>query len=525
MPSFLKPLEIDLNSVNTGKEVKDEESNKLLAADKATTRDPKDKDLGFGFANDRAKDNPFDLNDSDSEDDHLEQDRFDELIYFKDQFGDLKFQRDCRAVHKYHKFQHSFDLWYFLEAFIINFVYHVWTGPFIYVAAFFYWPYFKMFGNMGFLDGKGFHYWLWLCLWIMNWVCIYCHYDREYNSITYNFIVMMYFLTLVRSITVASKYATFSRDYRRRLLKRYVSSEERAKFQLMGAWNDQNNHVIKRELDFSLRRKMIDVATFKVSFIDPPSYIIANSLNDNTVFPEYCKNHAAYKIPGKEACIQYYDCRAIMYNLLSMHTKYRTSGILMYVGVAASVLWMLLPGLTRLLVGFNFCGYGWNEILVFFLVSLSFFLIFYLGFAFFRRTYLDLDRIDFLNKQLSQMLSPTKIPTIPNKIFPTINLADPISLQSWLNMRRIAFDYGVNFTNRHKIFVTMCYMFTFVSFLLIAFKAVIFQKTPGDEMTMAMLVLLYIIIVYGAMTVALARKLLLTNDSYYSQIYQIRNNK
>lgn len=40
--------------------------------------------MGFGFENGRAKDNPFDLNDSDSEDDHLEQDRFDELIYFKD---------------------------------------------------------------------------------------------------------------------------------------------------------------------------------------------------------------------------------------------------------------------------------------------------------------------------------------------------------------------------------------------------------------------------------------------------------
>lgn len=91
-------------------------------------------------------------------------------------------------------------------------------------------------------------------------------------------------------------------------------------------------------------------------------------------------------------------------------------------------------------------------------------------------------------------------------------------------MRRIAFDYGINFTNRHKIFVTMCYMFTFVSFLLIAFKAVIFQKTPGDEMTMSMLVLLYIIIVYGAFTVALARKLLLINDSYYNHISQIRDN-
>jgi hypothetical protein len=208
-----------------------------------------------------------------------------------------------------------------------------------------------------------------------------------------------------------------------------------------------------------------------------------------------------------------------------MHTKYRTTGILIYVGIFASLFWAALPGLSRLLVGFNFCGYGWNEIIVFFLISLSFFLVFYLGFVFFRRTYLDLDRIDFLNKQLSQMLSPTKIPTIPNKAFPTINLADPISVQSWLNMRRIAFDYGANFTSRSTIFVTMCYMFTFVSFLLIAFKAVIFQNTPGDEMTMSMLVLLYIIIVYGAFTVALARKLLLINDSYYSHISQIRDNQ
>jgi hypothetical protein len=61
-------------------------------------KDKDPKDLGFGTANGQAKSNPFDLNDSDSEDDHLDQERFDGLIYFNDQFYDPKFQRDCNVV-------------------------------------------------------------------------------------------------------------------------------------------------------------------------------------------------------------------------------------------------------------------------------------------------------------------------------------------------------------------------------------------------------------------------------------------
>jgi hypothetical protein len=61
-------------------------------------KDKDPKDLGFGTANGQAKSNPFDLNDSASEDDHLDQERFDGLIYFNDQFHDPKFQRDCNVV-------------------------------------------------------------------------------------------------------------------------------------------------------------------------------------------------------------------------------------------------------------------------------------------------------------------------------------------------------------------------------------------------------------------------------------------
>jgi hypothetical protein len=64
--------------------VGNEENQVLIDGGKATGE-------GFGMANGRPKDNPFDLNDSDSEDDHLDQGRFDSLIYFNDQFHDIGF--------------------------------------------------------------------------------------------------------------------------------------------------------------------------------------------------------------------------------------------------------------------------------------------------------------------------------------------------------------------------------------------------------------------------------------------------
>lgn len=201
----------------------------------------------FGMANGRAKDNPFDLNDSDSEDDHLDEKRFDKLIYFNDQFHDYKFQKDCASVHKYHKFQHGFNLWYFLEAFVLHFVYHTFLGPFIYIFAFVYWPYFKLFGNMRFLNGKA-GFWVGIALWLVNLLVFYAHFDREYEAISYNFVLMVYFLGALRAGNVAAKYATFTKAYRKRLTSRYISDEELSKFFLLGAWDKQNNHVVKREL-------------------------------------------------------------------------------------------------------------------------------------------------------------------------------------------------------------------------------------------------------------------------------------
>jgi hypothetical protein len=282
---------------------------------------------------------------------------------------------------------------------------------------------------MRLLYGNNANWWISLFIWIVNLLTLYAHYDREYQAITFNFVVMMYFLSILKSVNVAAKYATFTQEYRERLLTRYISDEELSKYFLLGAWSRQDNHVVKREIAFAMRRKMIDTSTFKASFIDPPSEPIQKALTDTTVIADYCKGHSNYKIPNKEAYVQYYDCRAIMYNLLAMHTSYRAEkGIIPFVSAFLTAVWLCLPGLTRLLVGANYCGNFWAEIIVFFVCSLFYCFVFFINFHFFTRAYIDYDRIDFLNKQLWQMLSPLKVPTVKHKVFPTINIADPISL-------------------------------------------------------------------------------------------------
>lgn len=76
-----------------------------------------------------------------------------------------------------------------------------------------------------------------LIQWLGNLFVLYFHYDREYSTITLNFVVMMYFGAAVRSAQIAAKYATFTKAYRKRLLSRYISDEELAKLLLLGAWD------------------------------------------------------------------------------------------------------------------------------------------------------------------------------------------------------------------------------------------------------------------------------------------------
>jgi hypothetical protein len=123
------------------------------------------------------------------------------------------------------------------------------------------------------------------------------------------------------------------------------------------------------------------------------------------------------------------------------------------------------------------------------------------------------------------MLSPTKIPGVRNKVFPTINLADPISLQSWLNMRRVVLNYGINYHSRHKVFIPMCFTFAATAFALVMNPSFVIGDLPIYIATMVYILLLFILVVFGGFYVALIRKCKLINDSYRQHLCQLRDNQ
>lgn len=127
-------------------------------------------------------------------------------------------------------------------------------------------------------------------------------------------------------------------------------------------------------------------------------------------------------------------------------------------------------GITRAILNESFAGDIELEAFFFYLGSILYTMLCIFINVFYLTAYYDYDRIAFCHEQLSQMYSPDHITTIQEKIFPTINLADAVSLQSWINMRKVLNVYGKPYMNRHQIFTSLVLLVCVVSgvFLLIA---------------------------------------------------------
>ena len=116
------------------------------------------------------------------------------------------------------------------------------------------------------------------------------------------------------------------------------------------------------------------------------------------------------------------------------------------------------------------------------------------------------------------MYSPDALTSVGEKVFPTINLADAVSLQSWLSMRKVLISYGKPYMNRHQIFTSMLFAVSALSaaFLLVASFDVdrIAAEVVGVENGVFKLVgpMTLIFLFYGFMFLLIARKWQLIND-------------
>ena len=445
-------------------------------------------------------------------------------LYIKDQFSDLDIKNQARLMRKYHKHVYTFTPPHLLEAFIIHYLYFSFLGPTIFIVAFFYWPYFQLFENMQFLYGDCWSY-LGTLIWVGSLASFFGHYDREYPLMDFTPLIMQQAAIVLFSCSIASKYGTFCKEYRQRLLRIDITPEESEELHLLGSWSNQRSYVIKREIKFSIRRKYVDISTFKVSFIEAPSRELRRKLEDMSKVScsDYVENNVYYFMPGNER-IRYYDARVILFRLLEFHKlmyKNRVKGIVFL----ATLFFGVMPFLSRIDQGLEAVEGDILEITLFVFSTLMFTLCFCVVCLTFSVAFKDNDRQRFCLQQLQQMISPAKITDIEFKLFPTLNLSDPITIQSWLNLFKMVNNYGVNFMVRHQIFMHAMIFVSSISMACMLAGGWVFSRVDKRVLIRIQSVLFYIFSTTGGMALILVYQSWKINSSVLRVMFSVAENQ
>jgi hypothetical protein len=167
---------------------------------------------------------------------------------------------------------------------------------------------------------------------------------------------------------------------------------------------------------------------------------------------------------GKE--IWYYDAKVVFEFLIKEFNKRDKTFTRkkFFLIILASNLFGISPGIFRLFAGETFHGEGWLYITSFYLNGLSSGFMMLTALMFFTSAKIDMRRRSFILRQLGQMISPKKLITYKEaKLLPTINITDQLSLNTWLDLRKLAVDYGRKFFYRHEIFLPVVFCIGLVS--------------------------------------------------------------
>lgn len=113
--------------------------------------------------------------------------------------------------------------------------------------------------------------------------------------------------------------------------------------------------------------------------------------------------------------------------------------------------------------------FGGNGFMIFFLIFITT-LFFVAGIR-------DMKRRLYILQQLGQLISPKKQQYYKSKkLLPTINFLDQVSLHSWIDLRKLAIDYGKKYFYRHEIFMPVAFYLA-VACLMVAFFMLV-DKVP-----------------------------------------------
>ena len=373
------------------------------------------------------------------------------LLYWNDDLNyvDLKDRLDANL--QFYPHEYDLDLWVFLETWVLHVLQIGILGPFVWIFSFGMKTRINWFKNMEFF-GTSSAYALSLLIWAVNFMICWCRWYWEYEAFDIGYFFVPVVALLVRSASIAAKYASFSPRYRARLKGIVIPDDERREQFMLGGWSNQDHHFAESELYNAIQRRVVDDSTFKVSFMTKPSEASIEFLDEvkhaNQAIGET-------RVDTSFGSTTYYDCKSVLYALINYHEKTRKRDWVFMVYIFFGIVLGFSSGITRAVLKEEFAGKDELEVLFFYIGMILYTMLCIFINVFFITAYMDYDRVVFCMNQLSQMYSADTLTSIDEKVFPTINLADAVSLQSWINMRKVLMSYGKPYFNRHQIFTTM----------------------------------------------------------------------
>lgn len=446
----------------------------------------------------------------------VENEQFSELLFFQDDRLNLALRYIAKENNQYYRHKVSLNIWYYLEAFVLHVLQMGFLGPLVFVVSLFHWPYFVFFRNMNFFNWGSLSFYIPLVFWVVNITVLLGHFLLEYRALDIGFILMMFTMLVVRSSIISSKYATFTPQYKERYKCKILGEREKKSWHMIKYWAECDPVFIEEQVEVAIRRKFIDKSTFKINFFDFCSQDVHYELKKPKNGHSYQKlsvNEGHTEFITYAGVYIYYDCKSIVYNLIKRHFIERQNFMIMASFFFLSLFWVLFPVFGRYETNLTLFGDTPGEITIFILGMIICFFYFLLAILFFRQAYMDLDRQRYMLRQLSQMISPMKLPDIKEKLYPTINIVDIVSLQAWANLRKVIFDYGINFQNRHKIYLLMCFTIASASGFVVIFSEMIFPRKTRDEIFRLQCPLAISYLVFGLKFLILTRISYLINEN------------
>ena len=420
--------------------------------------------------------------------------------YFVDDAVDKELLSKIEDKYFYHPYKVNFSAAQYIEQLALHFSSFFLLGPFINIYSLFFCKH-KYYMSNTYFSRLGPAFFVQLIQWVSNiWMYIIVFViGSEVGD--FNSIFVIFFAVLTRVSTIAAKYATYPKNQMRKVREVFLTDEEIA-FELMGtSWLTMKMDIIQAEIDNAIKRKEVDPSMFEMTFMTDlcPDMkkrlreIEKERLKKEEDLEKEKENENGKEVNGirkpfrgeksesslsqnhplrqsKRYKREYFNGRDLM-QLFNEEFRERNKNFqrnsmpfCLFVGLSYG----FGPGIVRLFFGQSFHGKGFLVIFGFYYNSLATTLMILFVMIFFTVYRFDAKRRLYLLRNVEFLINYKKeIGDSEPKILPTMNLVDKLTLNSWMELRKIVMDFGRKFYYRHQIFLPAIILSGLVSALTI----------------------------------------------------------